>query len=217
MLTYGSATGFAMTTESSGPWLPPPAGGGRRAVLIVVSVIGGLIVLIGLVLFTAGDTLFGSDPGTIDSYNQEVLETCDVPTNSTLIRSYVLPIVTDTQRRLRSMSHIYASPLPAEDVAEFYNVEGPGLWGRVPDNRACRFDNHPSVLVLSRWTVEQGTTIDPSTQTAGLPAAPPDEFWDGPGAEVIDIADVPTGTRSFVLLRLAQQERVGIFDQKSSE
>ncbi len=192
---------------------PTPANGSRRAFPIALGVIAALVVLAGLVLFTAGETLFGTDPDAIDSYNEEVLETCDVPPDSTLVRTYVLPIVSDSGRHLRSMSYIYASPLPADEVAAFYEVEGPGLWSVVPDDRACRFDNRPSVWVLSRWTLEQGTIIDPVTETAGPQADPPDEFWEKAGAEVTDIVGVPADTRSFVLLRLAQREREGLFGQ----
>ena len=182
-------------------------------VVAVGALIGmiGVVIVAGLVMFATGEDLFGSDPGTIDSYNRDVLETCEVPTDSTLVRTYILPVTDGSGVRLRTMSYIYASPLPADDVAAFFGVAGPGVWTDVAPERACRFGNRPSVLVLSRWTAEQGTSLDPSTETAGLPSDPNDEFWAGDGAQVTDVADPPMGTRSFVRLRLAQRDRDGLF------
>jgi hypothetical protein len=171
----------------------------------------GLVVVAGLVLFAAGEALFGSDPGTIDAYNREVLETCDVPSDSTLVRTYILPVMDSSGERLRSMSYIYASPLPAEDVAAFYGVAEPGMWTDVAPERACRFGNRPSVLVLPRAAADQGTGPGSAMEAADLPADPNDEFWAGEGAEVTDAAPPPSDTRSFVRLRLAQREREGIF------
>ena len=183
----------------------------ERAVTVIVVGIIGLVVLAGLVLFAAGEVLFGSDAGTIDSYNREVLDTCDVPTGSTLVRSYILPVIDSSGVPLRSMSYIFASPLPAEDVAAFYGVAEPGVWTDVPPERACRFGNRPSVLVLSRWTADQGTSIDAAIETSDLPADPDDGFWAGDGAEVTDLAAPPIDARSFVRLRLAQRDRDGLF------
>jgi hypothetical protein len=43
------------------------------------------MVLAGLLISAAGEDLSGSDPDTIDACNREVLDTCDVPTDSTLV------------------------------------------------------------------------------------------------------------------------------------
>lgn len=184
----------------------------ERVVTVIVVGIICMVVLAGLVLFAAGEDLFGSDPGTIDSYNRQVLDTCDVPTDSTLVRTYILPVIDSSGVRLRSLSYIFASPLPAEDVTAFYGVAGPGVWTDVPPERACRFGNRPSVLVLSRWTADQGTGLDSAFETTDLPADPDDEFWAGEGAEVTDVATPPWDTRSFLRLRLAQTERDGLFE-----
>jgi hypothetical protein len=112
------------------------------------------------------------------------------------------------------MSFVYASPLPEEDVAAFYGVGGPGVWTDVSPERACRFGNLLSVLVLSRWTADQGTRVDAAIETTDLPAGPDDEFWAGEGAEVTDVAAPPADNHSFVRLRLAQQQRDGLFGSR---
>ena len=212
-----------MSSGETGSRLPPPPAvrwpdptgvrraNGQRAVWIVLGVLVGLVMLGGVVLFVAGEALFGSDPGTIDSYNREVLDTCDVPAGSRLVRSYVLPVVGQSATRLRTMSDVYASPLDADEVAAFYGLGGPGIWSSVSPERACKFGNRPSVLVLSLWIPERTTPLDPVTETEGVPTDPRDEFWAGSGAEVTDIVDVPAGTRSFLRLRMAQREVDGVF------
>jgi hypothetical protein len=183
----------------------------QRVGLIVAAVLGGLVVLCAVVLFVFGEDLFGSDPGTIDAYNRKVLNTCEVPAGSTLVRTYVRRHVDNSGRRLRSMSYVYASPLAGDEVAAFYGLTGPGVGMFVPPDRACKFGNRPEVLVLSRWTPAHPTALNPATETAGLPADPSDRFWSGPDAEVTDIADVPPNTGSFLRLRLAQDETHGVF------
>lgn len=191
---------------------PVRPGGSQHAVAIVLLVFVGLVVLVGFVLFAAGEDLLGSDPGSIDAYNREVLDTCDVPANSTLVRTYVLPVIDGSGVQLRTMSHIYASSLPAQDVASFYHLADAGIWADAPPERACRFGNRPSILVLSLWTSDQGTGLDPATETVGVPSDLDDEFWAGEGADVTDIADPPKDTRSFLRLRLGQRERQGVFE-----
>lgn len=143
--------------------------------------------------------IFVTIPGTIDSYNREVLETCEVPPNSTLLRTYVLPVIDDSGQRLRSMSYVYASPLQAQDVAAFYQVTDAGVWTDAPPERACRFGNRPSVLVLSLWTTDHGTALNSATETGGLPSDLDDEFWAGKGAAGRDRCRRPT--RGHPLLR----------------
>ena len=170
----------------------------------------GLVVVAALVVFMIGEDLFGSDPGTIDEYNRQVLESCDLPEDSTLVRSYVLTVSDSADRTVRTMSYIWASPLTAEEIAAFYGAPGPGVWTTVSDQRACRFGQLPLVLVLERW-IEGGSPIDTSTQTVGPGDAMADEFWAGEGAEITDLAAVPDTTRSFLLLRLGQREVEGVF------
>ena len=198
-------------------WSDPPPARAREPLwrrLLLMSVIGGagIVVLVGSVLFTAGEDLFGSDSGTIDSYNREVLNSCDVPPNSTLVTSYVLRVQDATGRSLRSMSHIYASPLSAREVWQFYGLSGSGIRSSVSEERRCKFGNRPEGLVLSLWTPDSGTEFNPGTETAGLPAQPDDEFWGAESVRSTSVTDPPPDTRSFVRLRLAQREVEGIFD-----
>jgi hypothetical protein len=179
--------------------------------LIVLAVLGGLVVVGATVLFVFGEELFGSDPGTIDAYNRQVLNTCKVPAGSTLVRTYVFEGVDNSGQRLRSMSYVYASPLAGDEVAAFYGLNRPGIVMDVSPDHACKFGNRPSVVVLSRWTPEHLTPLSPATETEGLPADPGDRFWADAGAVVTDIADVPPSTRSFLRLRLAQREVDGVF------
>ena len=173
-------------------------------------VVGCLVVVAAVVLFAAGEDLFGSDPGTIDGYNRDVLESCDLPEGSTLVRTYVLRVSDSAGDGVRTMSYIWASPLSAEEVAGFYGAPGPGVWTDVSDRRACRFGQRPLVLVLERW-IEGDGPMDESTQTVGSSDTAAGEFWAGEGAEITDIATVPGNARSFMLLRLGQREVDGIF------
>jgi hypothetical protein len=183
----------------------------QRGLVVGAIIIGGLVVLMGSVLFLFGENLFGSDRATIDSYNRELLSSCETPPGSMLVRAFVLGLNDQDGEPLRSLTHVYASPLDAEELADFYGLEGPGVTARVSSERACKFGQRPRALMLLRWTPEQGTAFDAATQTKGLPADNDDAFWAGHGAEIADIADIPDGTRSFLGLRLAQREIEGLF------
>jgi hypothetical protein len=173
-------------------------------------VAAGLVGLAAVVVFMFGEDLFGSDPATIDDYNREVLESCELPEDSTLVRTYILRESDAAGQRLRTMSYIWASPLTADDVAAFYGAPRPGVWTEVSEQRACRFGQRPVVLVLERWTDGAGP-IDVSRQTAGPADTAAAEFWGPVSAEITDLAPVPETARSFVLLRLGQREVDGIF------
>ena len=173
-------------------------------------VAGGLVVVAAMVVFMAGEGLFGSDPGTIDGYNRDVLDSCDLPEESTLVRTYVLRESDSEGGMVRTMSYIWASPLAAEEVAEFYGAPGPGFWTEVSDQRACRFGQRPQVLVLDRW-IEGDPALDESSQTAGPADAAAGEFWGDQLAQITNTAAVPDNTRSFLLLRLGQLETEGLF------
>jgi hypothetical protein len=188
--------------------MKPREGISRLAVIGLV--VGGLAVVAAVVLFAAGEDLFGSDPGTIDGYNRDVLESCDLPEDSTLVRTYVLRVSDSAGGSVRTMSYIWASPLSAEEVADFYGAPGPGVWTDVSDRRACRFGQRPLALVLERW-IEGGDPMDESTQTIGPSDTVAAEFWAGEGAEITEIATVPDNARSFMLLRLGQREVDGVF------
>lgn len=177
----------------------------------MVTVLVGGLVLFGLAIFMFGQDLFGSDRATIDDYNQQVLESCDLPEESTLVRKNVQNVTVSTDRRVRAMTYIWASALSAQDTAAFYGAPGPGVWTRVPEERSCLFSQRPSLLVLERWAEGSGP-IDASTQTTGPGDPFAAEFWAGEGAETIsDITTVPDTTQSFFLLVLAQDEVDGIF------
>lgn len=178
---------------------PPPARQADRSGPLTVIVIGivGVVVLAGVALFAAGEDLFGSDPGTIDSYNREMLESCDLPEDSTFVREYVTRTTDSTGRRLRALSFVYASPLSADELAGFYDAT-PGAVGHAPASRACRFGNRPQVLVLPV------DVVGPGTAPSG------NGFWGDDTARVPDADEVPDGTQSFVRLRLAQREVDGL-------
>jgi hypothetical protein len=167
--------------------------------------------MVGLAVFLYGDKLFGSSSGTIDSYNRHTLETCEVPEGSTLVRTYVAPLVDKRGGRFRSMSYVFASPWAADELAAFYGVDGPGIETLVPSTLACRFTQRPAILVLELWEPSRGDPLDQSTQTAAPTAATRDTFWGGDGSTRIATLDTPPGTRSFLRLRLAQREVKGVF------
>ena len=52
----------------------------------VLGVVAVLLIGAVVVIFTAGEYLFGSDSATIDSYNSEVLESCELPSDSELVQ-----------------------------------------------------------------------------------------------------------------------------------
>lgn len=163
--------------------LPPPPsryptrGGQRRTREPVAWVLGVLaVLLIGgvVVLFSAGEYLFGSDPGTIDSYNREVLESCELPSGSELVEVSVRRVADGQGRSYRSMWYVYASPLPAGQVAEFFGVTAQQSI-LVSQQRAFRFAQRPSVLVLPvsgrahqpRWALSQATNRSTATTVSG--------------------------------------------------
>ncbi len=174
-------------------------------------VFGGLVVLGGLVVFTFGETLFGSSRGTIDSYNREVLDTCSVPSGSTLVRTFGLGLSDGSGQQAQSMSYVYASPLDADELAAVYGVPRPGIHAPASPEWGRKFQNRPSTLILSLWSPGHTALLDNTTETAGLPADPGDEFWAGDGADITDVAEVPDDTRSFLRLRLAQRYVEGVF------
>ena len=169
----------------------------RQAQQIIVLSIVGLVVLGGSVIFLFGQDLFGSDRGTIDSYNREVLNSCDLPPGSTLVRTYISPVVDQSSQPLRAMTYVHASPLPASDVAAFYGAENIGEPTPISGDRACRAGNRPSLLVVSLSSQQDGVS---------------DEFWGGDDTSVTEITEPPSQTLSLFGLRLAQQEVEGIFD-----
>lgn len=152
--------------------------------------LAALVLVGGVILFSFGEDLFGSDPGAIDDYNRTVLESCDVPAGTTLVQTAVLPAIDRSGTAFRGMSFVYASPLAVAEIAAVYQLPGPDVERNVPRSLACRFGNRPSVTVS---TIESATA----------------EFWGGDDAEVISRRDVPDGTRSLIRLRLAQREADG--------
>ena len=181
--------------------------------MAILVLIGG-VILLGTVIFLFGEDLFGSDRASIDEYNQTVLESCDLPPDSTLLRTNIKHVTLADGQRLRAMTYIWASPLPAQDVAAFYEAPGPGVWTRVSEERACRFSQRPTLLLLERWTEGSGP-IEAATQTAGPDDPMSAEFWAGPTTEVItDIAEIPETTESFFLLEVGQREVDGSFSEQ---
>jgi len=171
-------------------------GSGRQpsVVQIIALALVGLVVVGGLVIFLFGQDLFGSDRGTIDSYNTVVLDSCELPPGSTLVRSYITPVVDESGRTLRALTYVHASPLPASDVVAFYGVESIGVVTPVSADRACRFGNRPLLLVDSSVS-----ELD-------------DQMWGGDDSSITKIAEPPSETLSLFGLRLAQEEVEGFFD-----
>jgi hypothetical protein len=196
---------------------PPPSpryptrGAQRRTWEPVAWVLGVLaVLLIGavVVIFSAGEYLIGSDPGTIDSYNSEVLESCEVPSGSELVQISIRRVADGQGRSYRSMWYVYASPLPAHEVAEFFGVTAQQSM-LVSQQRACRFEQRPSALVLPMSVAGEPTTI--GSQSDDEPVDSYDGLWADHAAEVTMSAGLPAGTQSLFRLRLAQAEVEGIF------
>lgn len=162
-------------------------------------------------IFLFGQDLFGSDQGTIDSYNREVLNSCDLPPESTLMRTYITPVVDQSGQLLRAMTYVHASPLPASDVAAFYRVEDIGVPALISADRACRFGNRPSLLVVSLSSQQDGVEEGGIEATTSVPELS-DAFWGGDDTTVTEITEPPSQTLSLFGLRLAQREVEGIFD-----
>lgn len=160
---------------------------------MIIGVLAVLVLVGGVILFSFGEDLFGSDPGAIDDYNRTVLESCDVPTGATLVQTAVLSAVDRSGTAFRGMSFVYASPLAIAEIAAEYQLPGPDAERNVPESLACRFGNRPAVTVSA---IESVTA----------------EFWGGDDAEVISRRDVPDGTQSLIRLRLAQRDADGAFD-----
>jgi hypothetical protein len=139
----------------------PARGSQRRTWEPVAWVLGVLaVVLFGgvVVIFSAGEDLSGSDSGAIDSYNREVLESCELPPGSELVEISIRRVADGQGRSYRSMWYVYTSPLPAPEVAEFFGVSAQQSM-RVSQQRACRFAQRPSVLVLSMSVAGEPTTV----------------------------------------------------------
>jgi hypothetical protein len=170
--------------------------------IVAVLLVGGAVVI-----FSAGDDLFGSDPDTIDSYHREVLDSCELPPDSELVQTSTRR-VTDGQRSYRSMWYVYASPLPAPEVAEFFGVTAQRSM-LVSQQRTCRFSQRPSVLVLPVSVAGEAPTR--GAQSGDSPVDGDDGLWADPAAEVTMNAGVPAGTQSLYRLRLAQPEVEGMF------
>ncbi len=156
-----------------------------------------LVVLGGSFIFLFGDVLTGSDPGTIDSYNEEVLASCELPPESTLVRTFVLRVYDSEGRPHRSLSHVYAVAAETDEVISFYGLLQPGNEGPISAERACRFSQRPLALV------------------APLPddgvASPVDAITEPGSTEVVEITEIPPDARTLLRLRLAQRETEGIF------
>jgi len=204
-------------TRSTPP--PPPAptrprrslwsgGPGRSAVPWVLGTVALLVGVSAVVLFWAGEDLFGSDSGTIDSYNQEVLDSCQVPDDSALVQVSIRPIVDEAGQRYRSMWYVYASPLSADEVAEFFGVDVERSMLVSPE-RACRFEQRPSALVQAASLAGEPATAGSGRD--GDPVSPHDGLWADEVAEVTMRAELPADTRSLFRIRLAQPQVEGIF------
>jgi hypothetical protein len=111
-------------------------------------------------------------------------------------------------RSYRSMWYVYASPLPAHDVAEFFGVTAQQSM-LVSQQRVCRFAQRPSVLVLPVSVAGEPITI--GTQSDDEPVDTYHGLWADHAAEVTMSAGLPDGTQSLFRLRLAQPEVEGIF------
>lgn len=189
----------------------PTRGGQRRTwqpLAWVLGVLAALLIGAVVVIFSAGEYLFGSDPGTIDSYNREVLESCELPSDSELVQISIRRVADAQGRSYRSMWHVYASPLPAHEVAEFFDVTAQQST-LVSQQRACRYSQRPSVLVLPMSVAGEPPTI--GSQPDDEPVDSYDGLWADHAAEVTMSAGLPAGTQSLFRLRLAQPEVEGIF------
>lgn len=171
--------------------------GAARALTIALVTIGTLLVLVGSVVFLFGEDLFGSDQRTIDSYNEDVLESCDVPPESTLVRTFVLRVYDSAGRPYRSLSHVYAVPADADEVISFYDLLQPRDQRLISKERACRFSQRPLALVESLSGIGVTSPVDAITETGST--------------DVVDITELPPDTRTLFRLRLAQQEVEGLF------
>jgi hypothetical protein len=190
------------------PWPRYPTRRTWEPVAWVLGVVAALLIGGVVVIFSAGDDLFGSDPGTIDSYNREVLESCELPPDSELVQISIRRVDDGQGRSYRSMWYVYASPLPAHEVAEFFGVTAQQSM-LVSQQRACRFAQRPSVLVLPMSVAGTPSTI--GSQPDDEPVGSYHGLWADHAAEVTMSVDLPARTQSLFRLRLAQAEVDGIF------
>lgn len=175
----------------------------RHTLIVVAAAV--VVVGAGVVLFAFGQDLFGSDDGTIDSYNRESPSTCDRPPDATLVCIYVLPLEDLGGNRARSMSFVYASPLAADELAGFYGQNRSEIEDFMRSSQACRYDRRPLVLVRSSADAGDGS------------ATPVNAFWGGDAAQVTAAKEIPPGTRSLVRLRVAQRQESGLFGFAADE
>ncbi len=181
-----------------------------KALPWVLGTVGVLFFVGAMLIFMVGESLMGSNPGTIDSYNRSVLDSCDVPAGSTLVQTSTRPVFDATGQRYRSMWYVYASPLEAADTSEFFGLTT-GIPAPVSLKQACKFGQRPSALVLSSSTAGEPVAIDPDIDREAASAVRYDGLWADQAADVVNGADPPVGTRSFFRLRLAQREVAGVF------
>ncbi len=189
----------------------PARGGQRRTwepLAWVLGVLGVLLIVGVVVIFSAGDDLVGSDPDRIDSYNREVLESCELPSDSEPVQVSIRRVADGHGRSYRSMWYVYASPLPAHEVAEFFGVTAQQST-LVSPQQACRFAQRPSVLVLPVSVAGEPTTIGAQSDDEAVDSY--DGLWADHAADVTMSAGLPAGTQSLFRLRLAQPEVEGIF------
>lgn len=173
----------------------------------VLGVSAMLLIGAAVVIFSAGDDLFGSDPGTIDSYNREVLESCELPSDSELVQISIRPVTDESGRSYRSMWFVYASPLSAQEVAEFFGVAAQQS-ALVAPERACKFGQRPSALVLPASVA--GRPTPPGSPPDNESVVSDDDLWADHAADVMSSREVPAGTQSLFRLRLAQSETKGV-------
>jgi hypothetical protein len=171
-----------MNSSSMPSDLPPPAPRGfrpgRSTWTVVAVVLAGAIALGGLVIFTAGEDLFGSDDGSIDSYNREVPESCDVPYDWTLVRTYIFPDVNSKGDPVRTMSYVWASPQTSDEVAAYYGIDGPGVWTLAPvpgpassvsDHRCWRLDSGRQTMASRSIAQHRPQAFPPALMTTSGP------------------------------------------------
>lgn len=185
-----------------------PRRASANSVAWILALLGLLFVGGAVVLFAAGEDLFGSDSGTIDSYNQEVLESCALPPGSDLVQVSILRVADEQGQNYRSMWHVYASPLPDEDVARFFAV-ATGQSMLVSPEQACQLGQRPSVLVVP--TSAAGGRAPATPQSGNAPVVGYDGLWANESAEVTMNAELPAGTQTLFRLRVAQGEVEGRF------
>lgn len=164
---------------------------------IVIGIVVLIVIAVPIVLFSFGEDLFGSGPGTIDDYNRDTLESCQVPDGMTLVRVYVERVEDVSGNPFRTMGFVYATPRPSSEVAAALGVET-GYESLVPESHACRFGNRPRA-----WVVDVDAADSPGDTGAG-------SIWGGLDAAVESERPIPPDTRSLVRLRLAQAERDGV-------